>query len=200
MGNIINRIRSKLTVTNPQTLGGSWQLATLGEILGSRIPLTGDSGSPLCISAMVLDSCPGDGGLQATQRAFSTAIRNPIVRTLIGFFIRILYLIMSVQKAVLRRKLNTVDIMKAQLNNTKLLPWFGKHTRRLYIYSTKDDLIPYHEVEKHASEAEKSGFIVKQRRFEDSAHVAHARAHPEDYWQEVQTLWEEACSQLHSQN
>ncbi|PPQ63247.1 hypothetical protein CVT24_005707 [Panaeolus cyanescens] len=176
--------------------GGSWQLATLSELLESHISFEDRPNIPLWPSALILDSCPGNGGLQATQRAFSTAIRNPIIRALSRWMIRLIYFVMYIQKAILRRKFDTLEIMKEQLNSTSLLPWFGKHTRRLYIYSTKDDIIPYHDVEKHATDAESKGFVVKRRRFDDSPHVAHAKAHPDEYWQEIQTLWDEASRSL----
>lgn len=53
-------------------------------------------------------------------------------------------------------------------------------------------MIPYHEVEKHAEKAREVGLNVRMERFEDSKHVAHARADPERYWGAVRRLWEDA--------
>ncbi|KAF8151001.1 hypothetical protein B0H34DRAFT_801896 [Crassisporium funariophilum] len=170
--------------------GGSWQLATLSEMLNSRNPSSKYGKTLLSPSAVILDSCPGDGGLDGTLRAFTSVIRNPISRQIARVVVRLIYLYLAFIRVLLRRK-NTIDGLKATLNSERLLPWFSKNTKRLYIYSPKDDMIPYHEVEGHARQAKECGLDVSLERFEDSAHVAHAKAYPEQYWTAVKRLWED---------
>ena len=165
-------------------------MATLSELLSSRSypPM-----SKLSPAALVLDSCPGDGGVEGTVKAFSGLVRNPVLRSVVLFVIRFLYFFAAIRRRLhLTRSQSVFDGMKARLNTEKLLPWFLKDTPRLYLFSSKDDVIPYHEVEKHAQQAKDLGLNVRAERFEDSQHVAHARADPERYWSAVKQLWEEA--------
>ncbi|KAF9558827.1 hypothetical protein CPC08DRAFT_667057 [Agrocybe pediades] len=171
--------------------GGSAQIMTLGDLLASRaIP-------PKAPTAIIFDSCPGDGGIQGTIRAFSSAVRNPVLRGFISLFIRALYLqawIMHSIRRVFTSKphQSILDKIKSRLNTERLLPWLSKDTPRLYVYSTKDVMIPDSEVEHHAADAKAKGFDVRLERYEDTSHVAHAKVHPERYWTSIRKLWEEA--------
>ncbi|KAF8903733.1 hypothetical protein CPB84DRAFT_726369 [Gymnopilus junonius] len=170
--------------------GGAWQLATLSELLSSR---TYPHTTKLSPGALILDSCPGDGGVEGTINAFSGLIHNPILRHLVTFIIRLLYFYGYLRRKILPSRSGTVfDRMKTRVNTPQLLPWFTKDTPRLYFYSTKDDIIPIHEVETHVEKARERGLNVRVERFEDSKHVAHARADPERYWSAVRKLWEDA--------
>uniref|UniRef100_A0A8H8CEK2 Uncharacterized protein n=1 Tax=Psilocybe cubensis TaxID=181762 RepID=A0A8H8CEK2_PSICU len=170
--------------------GGASQLTTLGEIISSR----GIPSSSLPVSALVLDSCPGDGGAEGTILAFSSSVSNPLVRGIIKFLIRFLYFYVSLQRKIFRSSSETVlDKMKARLNEQRVLPWFDKSTPRLYLYSTADKLIPYREIEAHAQRGKQSGFTVTLERFDNSPHVAHAKMHPERYWAAIQRLWDSAA-------
>ena len=84
--------------------------------------------------------------------------------------------------------------MRTTLNKYLLLPWFSKHTPRLYLYSQADEMVPWTEVEEHAEEARKAGLDVRMERFEGSPHVAHARSDPERYWGAVKKVWEDATA------
>lgn len=67
---------------------------------------------------------------------------------------------------------------------------FPASTRRHYIYSQSDDLIPYHRVIEHA-ERSKELFGAKRissREFQGSGHVAHAKVHGPEYWKDVEQL------------
>ncbi|CAA7267477.1 unnamed protein product [Cyclocybe aegerita] len=164
--------------------GGSWQLATLSDILADRA--SSYTHAPLPASALIFDSCPG--------RAFTGAIRNPLVAATARTLIWLVYLYLSFRQLFLRGP-STIDNMKARLNKEKLLPWFGRRTRRLYVYSTGDEIIPAKEVDRHAEKAREAGLMVTQVRFKDSPHVAHAKVHPEEYWGAVRKMWEEAVEE-----
>ncbi|PPQ83502.1 hypothetical protein CVT25_006992 [Psilocybe cyanescens] len=172
--------------------GGASQLTTLGEIIASRaIPPS----QQLPVTALVLDSCPGDGGAEGTIRAFSSVVRNPFLKGIIKILIRLLYFYVSLQRKIMRSSPQTIlDKMKARLNDRHLLPWFDRTTPRLYLYSVEDKLIPYHEIEAHANQAEQAGLPVRMEKFEDSPHVAHAKVYPQRYWTAIQKLWDDASS------
>ena len=137
-------------------------------------------------SEVILDSCPGRGGIEVTQRAFANAVRNPILRRLANLYAVLAHWIFGKEATILK--------MRTTLNKYLLLPWFSKHTPRLYLYSQADDIVPWTEVEEHAEEARKAGLNVRMERFEGSPHVAHARTDPERYWGAVKKVWEDATA------
>jgi hypothetical protein len=65
-----------------------------------------------------------------------------------------------------------------------------RETRRLYIWSDVDDIVPPADVFRHASAARLAGFDARKVLFAGSGHVAHARAQPERYWRLVKDTWE----------
>ncbi|KAF8954310.1 hypothetical protein BDZ97DRAFT_1766358 [Flammula alnicola] len=182
--------------------GGARQLTTLSSMLASRPTFayytTTLSPSPTSSlrSALILDSCPGNGGVNKTIRAFtSVAGANPILRRLVVLFVRGLYWYMTLHKRItfllsflsrspsrkLKESTSGIESMKTHLLTPHLLPWFSPSTtKRLYIYSTADDIIPAEEVEAHAKRARKVGVDVRTED-EGSPHVAHARTYPELY-------------------
>ncbi|KAF9483249.1 hypothetical protein BDN70DRAFT_918590 [Pholiota conissans] len=204
-----------LPYPNPRVLvhafsnGGSSQLTTLSEILADRTTSEYYTLHTVSLpaSAVVLDSCPGNGGLDKTLRAFASVIHNPVLRPIVKCFIYALFFYVH-SRARLRSLLSfilpfyrssskqetTIDHMKARLHSKQLLPWLGPRTTRLYIYSDADDIITSDEVEAHASVAKEIGLEVRMEKFEGSQHVSHARMNPERYWGAVRNVWEAACS------
>jgi hypothetical protein len=188
--------------------GGAWQLTTLSEILSERTTSQYYTTRTefLPASAVILDSSPGDGGPDRTVRAFTSAIGNPALRLVVKFCIRSLFALVSVRARMaalfalflpfMRSKAKQETMMgrvKTRLHAPQLLPWLGPRTRRLYLYSDADDMIPAEEVEAHAAEAKVRGLEVRMEKFEGSPHVAHARTYPERYWGAVRKIWEDAC-------
>jgi len=171
--------------------GGAYQLVTLSKLLSSQTMMTG-SKSPRRTCAIILDSCPGDGGVVSTRRAFLSSIRNKLVRIIAGLFISILYYTLAIISHIFGRK-TPAQVLKTSLNNPRLLPWVDERTPRLYIYSKKDELVPWQQVEEHAGEAKALGIDVNAEVFTKSPHVAHARADPAKYWAAMGQVWATAC-------
>ena len=169
--------------------GGSWQLVTFGELLVAR----GGSYSKTVTSpcAVVLDSCPGACHIDGALRAFSGVVHNPVLRKIIRLIIQILYMYLALQRRFISHQPSILDSMKRRMNNEHLLPWFGRNTHRLYIYSSQDNIVPSEEIEGHAKQAMEWGMQVRMERFEDSAHVAHARRYPLRYWGSIRKLWDD---------
>ncbi len=92
----------------------------------------------------------------------------------------------------LRRKQGVIDELRAQLNNPLILPWTTASTPRLYLYSDTDRMIARHAVEEHIALAKTAGLNTHVVLFHGSPHVAHARTHPEKYWEAVKSTWAEA--------
>jgi hypothetical protein len=59
---------------------------------------------------------------------------------------------------------------------------------RCYIYAEQDELVAWRDIEEHAHEAEKEGWVVSTEKFERSGHVGHMRADPQRYWNTVARL------------
>ncbi|TFK33425.1 hypothetical protein BDQ12DRAFT_691088 [Crucibulum laeve] len=168
--------------------GGCLQLTTLSALISAS------PSPPLSLalpSALIIDSAPGSGGVHVTQRAFSCAIHNPIIRYIAIAFIAFMYLYLYISR-LFSSRLHMLDRMHELLLNHAMFPWTHKATRRLYMYSDGDDLVPAVEVEEHMSNAVKTGWVVSCERFGSSMHVAHARLDPARYWSAVEEVWEEA--------
>ncbi|KAI5458524.1 hypothetical protein BGZ63DRAFT_362399 [Mariannaea sp. PMI_226] len=64
-----------------------------------------------------------------------------------------------------------------------------KESRRLYLYSKEDDLIPYQDIERYRAEATQKGYATDGEMFEGTGHVGHMRAFPEKYWKAIAESW-----------
>lgn len=60
-----------------------------------------------------------------------------------------------------------------------------KDAKRLFLYSKKDDLIPYQDVEDLSGQTEEKGYGIKRVVFGGIGHVRHRQKFPEKYWNSV---------------
>lgn len=169
--------------------GGSYQLVTLGNMLFKRLPPP----SSQIASGIILDSTPGSGNLSTTKQAFTTGVRNPLTKFLVGMLVSVLYAWAQLRWLLFGIK-RSQDILKESLSNPRLVPWANKRTPRLYLYSKADALIPVKDVQGHIQVVEAAGMDVKSEMFEKSSHVQHIREDPKRYWSAVTSLWEAACT------
>jgi hypothetical protein len=168
-------------------IGGCLQLSTLSEYISYR-----GHKSPHLTSALVIDSAPGHAGFKTARVSFTGAIRNPILR-----WGAVALVSLAVFTAVVFHNLfgyeGPIEELSKRLKRPNLFPWMDWRTPRLYVFSKKDQLVPWHKVWEHADESEKAGVaVVEKEFFEDSAHVNHARADPARYWTSVQRIWNRA--------
>jgi hypothetical protein len=137
------------------------------------------------LSALVLDSCPGQATYQRTAKAILISLpKIPFIRFTGAIVIYIFLLIMlGVTKMGVE---NAISKARRRLNDETLL---GSGIPRLYIYSKEDEMVWYSDVHDHAEEAKAKGYkSVSELMFEDSSHCAHVRAHEEKYWSEVSSV------------
>ncbi|KAF9449759.1 hypothetical protein P691DRAFT_702658 [Macrolepiota fuliginosa MF-IS2] len=169
--------------------GGCCQLATLSKILSESQIASSSTGTT---GAIVLDSCPGTSSLSSAQRAFASAVSHPLMRILARILITLLYCFELIMRHVFRKR-SIIQRMKHRLNDPQILPWTGKNTPRLYIYSEGDDLVAASAVEEHIADAREKGLNVQAEKYgKESRHVAHARTDPGRYWGAIGRIWEEA--------
>ncbi|KAL4915779.1 hypothetical protein BDW62DRAFT_203375 [Aspergillus aurantiobrunneus] len=131
------------------------------------------TGRPLRVSSTVIDSAPGTATLSAAIKAFSYILPKRWILRLFSKIILYAYL----TSIVARQVINDGRIMRG--SDT------AGHPKRCYIYSDADELVDWKDVEKHASDAESKGFLVRRVKFLGSEHVAHMKADPERYWNTV---------------
>ncbi|KAN0074837.1 Eukaryotic protein of unknown function (DUF829) domain containing protein [Elaphomyces granulatus] len=145
------------------------------------------TGQPLPISKAIFDSSPGTAGYASTVRAFSVTLPKNIIAWGIGAaFLRVLFGIWFFVETVTARE-NIVDVVRKGLNNEKL---FAAKVARLYIYSRKDEMIRWQDVEAHADEAHAKGYKVEKVRYLDSVHAGHLLQDEGRYWSAVTRLWD----------
>jgi pimeloyl-ACP methyl ester carboxylesterase len=144
------------------------------------------------VSAIILDSSPAIGNFRSIGMAFSIAIRNPLVRYIALALIYLSHALRLSLQMVFGIETMGTRYLKALLN-PRLLPWMNSQTPRLYVFSKKDELVPWQAVQQHAEAAKTSGLNVRYEIYEESAHVAHMRLDPKRYWASIQDLWQIAC-------
>ncbi len=146
--------------------------------------------------AIILDSSPGGSGLSNAIHAFTTLIKNPIMRTAAKVLVCLLYVYGFFVGPFIGRR-TALQKVQDGLYNPRVLPWVDERTPRLYMYSRADDMVPWDQVQQHAERTRGLGWDVRTEVFEDSPHVAHARAYPERYWHAVKSLWNDALVAAH---
>ena len=141
--------------------------------------------------AIIFDSAPTPPTLTLTIRAFAAGMRGWFRKLLTGCVLVVVYGLTAIIRTLFRRP-RPLSREIAALNDPALLPWTSKATPRLYLYSAGDVIVPASAVEEHAAHARMAGFPVQMVNFGQSAHVSHARDHPEKYWEAVRGFWSEA--------
>lgn len=144
------------------------------------------------MSILILDSSPSTGTFRTLGLAFSIAVRNRIARYIA---LTVIYFVHALRLSL--HMVFGVETMGMEypkmLLRPRLLPWMNVQTPRLYIFSRKDELVPWKEVKQHVEVAKASGLSVHCEVYEDSAHVAHMRLDSKRYWASIQSTWQIAC-------
>ncbi|KAL2019757.1 hypothetical protein VTK56DRAFT_9201 [Thermocarpiscus australiensis] len=184
------------TTATPQLLihawsnGGAASLHTLRRALGSG---SGSGTRPLLLPpyTLLLDSAPGQFHYGASVAAFAAGLSGPVLWLLLPLLHALTASYWLRHEVWGRGGTGPLAVVAAALNEEALAGRRGgREVRRTYVYSEGDRLVDWRDVEGHAGEAERKGFVVRRERFEGSAHVAHARADGERYWRVVRETWE----------
>lgn len=148
-----------------------------------------NAGRQLPVTAMILDSSPGKTTWQSTSRAFAIGLpKFFILRWLMISAIGISFWVMKFLYWISRRR-DTLVKMREQLNTSSLL---HAGAPRLYIYSQKDHIVAWQEIEEHVGDAKRSGYKVDTEKFLDTGHAGHLIGNDERYWGCVKRLWDTA--------
>lgn len=86
--------------------------------------------------------------------------------------------------------------LKALLNSHLLL-CMNSQTPGLYVFSKKDEVVPWQAVQHNAKAANQLGLNVQCEVYEESAHIAHMHLDPKQCWASIQDLWQSSCRESH---
>lgn len=187
----VSVILSSCTTTNtkPELLlhifsnGGSHQahnlLRAYSEINSDTIPS----------HVTIFDSSPGRSTFKRSVLALSSALPSTLPIRL--FLLLIIYVIISVYWIIFVPFgiPDPIERIRQALNDRGLMK---RETSRCYIYSEADPMVDWLDVEAHAQDAVKSGFVVRSEKFEGSGHCAHMRVEGGTrYWAIVKEMWQQ---------
>jgi hypothetical protein len=164
-------------------------------LLGRMLERIYGSASEALTSAIIFDSTPSVNNIRAFRLAYNIVFQNPIFRSIVYTISCMMHAIRFVGlSAVFGEGMVVMANLHVELWNSRILPWMGLHTPRLYLFSRADKFIPWQDVTHHAETAKERGMHVHCELFEESEHVAHLRVEPERYWSSVQEIWKTAIS------
>lgn len=136
--------------------------------------------------AFIFDSCPGEASYMRSANAILLPLNKSPMLKLVAFpFIHLLLCLVFIADQVFGFE-NSVARARRRLNSNAYIP----HTvPRLYIYSSTDQMVPAPDVEAHAEQARRTGYLdVANLRFDTSGHCAHAYIYAEQYWGSIVKL------------
>ncbi|KAK0648590.1 hypothetical protein B0T16DRAFT_288721, partial [Cercophora newfieldiana] len=151
-----------------------------------------DANVRLPIRAFVFDSTPGTPRYASNVAAFKRSLpRNPAARALglpIGASVLGVTWVLFI--VFVGYENNLISETRRALNDEAL--WVDvRGAPRTYLFSERDDLINWRDVERHGVEsAEKLGVRSLLVRFRMSGHCGHARGNEGVYWGAVRRTWE----------
>ena len=181
--NAIAATPSAIVLVHIFSNGGShtlWRLANMYKAT---------QGCLLPMNALVLDSAPGKPSFQQSTAAILAGGPRP-------WYLRIprkclLYVMLCLLWVTdpITGWVSLVTHVWKWLNKPELLSLMAV---RWYIYSHRDVMVSWKDVEEHADEAATKGYVVRKEAFEGSEHVAHLRLDPQRYWRIVNEVWEKS--------
>jgi pimeloyl-ACP methyl ester carboxylesterase len=138
--------------------------------------------------AFVFDSCPGEASYTRSANAILLPLaKSPILKLLAFPFIQLLLCLIFIADHVFGFE-NVLACARRRLNSSSNIV---HAVPRLYIYSSADQMVPAPDVEAHAEQARRAGYIdVANLRFEASGHCAHASRYAEEYWGGIARLFD----------
>ena len=139
--------------------------------------------SPFPASSMVLDSCPGSPSLKlAADAVVSSSPKNAYWWVVIFAWTVVVPFVVF---PTLLGEPNIVASLRERLNEARL---FSTSTRRVYLCSSADLMVPREDVARHYESARVAGYDAEFVEFDGSAHVSHVMKDPTRYWGAVEDV------------
>lgn len=143
--------------------GGMFNLVNFMKVLDER----GLGGWSKNLKSIIFDSCPGNGNPTAFALALSAYIKNPVIKWIFYWIIYFVILPLSIACS-LGLMSDPVVTTGERVRDGKFL----ENAHVSFVYSTKDELIPFQCVEEYAESHERKGRKVVMVKL-DSPHVQH---------------------------
>lgn len=143
-------------------------------------------GHLLPLKAIVLDSAPGQPTLKEGWAALSIGLPKGLLWYPSAVVLLVMFSTFSLSKAILGKQ-SIVDEVYNNLNDGELV---SPKAARLYIYSEKDEIVGWRDVERHGKRASDAGVVVDTLRKTDTPHVQHVTKDAVRYWAKVESFWE----------
>ncbi|KAG4440188.1 hypothetical protein IFR05_004333 [Cadophora sp. M221] len=144
------------------------------------------TGKALRCEAMVFDSTPGVATYSRIVDAMTVGLPDiPVLRQSLVCLIYGLVGLIRLQ-ILASGGLDLVERARTDLNDPALAQ---SQRGRLYLYSVKDKMVGWEDVESHAREAEQNGEHVRREKWTGTAHVGHMANDGERYWGTIKSLW-----------
>lgn len=166
--------------------GGSLQAATLFRAYQKT------TGDVFPLHTTVLDSCPGRATFYVAFRVLLLPFggQPSYIRLPVTAFLYITFGLWWLIMFALRME-NPFETLWQGLNDEEQV----KETRRVYVYSDADNMVPWQDIEDHAAEARIQRFNVELEKFKGSGHVAHVRiGNGGRYWGIIDEQWKKSAA------
>jgi hypothetical protein len=150
----------------------------------------GEDGLDLPLSRIIFDCCPGDATFRNAYNAAALSLPTSQPARSIGK----LALYPSIAAITGLQDLgvmSSVRELRAQLNDVAV---FGSHARRLYLYSTADQMVNFQDVELHLKAARSRGYRADGVMFQRSSHCALILEDAARYWTAIENFWKDGDS------
>lgn len=172
--------------------GGSHGAVQLAECYKNQF------GTDLPISAMVMDSTPGQPHYSETISALQTSLPKSFIPYMLGS----IYIHTVISSTIVLDRLGIAELATLKLFRTLNDPegaFLKTNIPRTYIHSQEDVMILSRDVEAHAATAKErlaekgaSGDMVVVEEFKGTPHVNHMASDPERYWNIIRSTWAKA--------
>jgi len=175
-------------------IGGGFQLMILARMLQRRLQdAKVEPKSQRIPMAFVIDSAPGANEYLSMLSTFTTSVQSTLLKGVMLPPLTFIYAVYFIVNKVLGNE-PLFRLLHSYLERPDLLPFANKDSPRLYVYSDRDQMVPYEAVEKHIAAVNRKGYAVRVEKFRGSPHVSHMRNNAERYWNAVRATWIETVA------
>lgn len=139
------------------------------------------------LCGIIFDCCPGYESFGRVYNAAAASLPDAWLAQAVGkaFLVPAISIITLLQYL---GAMNSIPDLRRELSDPDMV---GTTTKRLYLYSSHDQMMQWQNVETHLEAAKLvSGHPVTGVRFEESAHCAIIRNHADTYWKAICDFWQ----------
>lgn len=167
--------------------GGCNTALQLMHSLQSEQPPGSTSDFTRHLYGIIFDCCPGDASFGRAYNAAAASLPDAWLAQTVGkaLLVPVISTITLLQHI---GAMSSIADLRRELDDPNM---FGTTAKRLYLYSSHDQMVQWQDVEAHLEAAKSvSEHPVTGVRFEESAHCAIIRNHADKYWKAIDDFWQ----------